>query len=493
MSTASRIFERRHRFATGGAGVAACISLLTGCTVGPDFTPPTTDTAPAWKHLAAESGTIPGEWWTLFNDAALNDLVAESLRENQDLKIAFARVEQARAIARQSAADFYPEISSEPSFNRERFSANRPTAPRAVRGPYTASTYAVPFDLSYEIDIWGRVRRSYEAAAAAADASELDREGMRLTVTGDVARTYFSIRFLDAEEQVLQEAVDLRNKAVEIVNGRFTGGVGNEIDLARAQTELATAEAELRGVRRQRAALENALAVLCGKQPSSFTLPVLADPVAEITVPAGLPSELLVRRPDIAASMARMQEANARVGVATAAFYPSFSLTGSAGFVSADLASVFDASSRVWSFGPSMFVPIFEGGRNEARKLEAEALYREREASYRQTLLVAFREVEDSLSALGELKGEIDFQIQAQRAADRTFELANGRFRQGLVTYLDVVDAARSQLDSRRASVRLQGLQAETTVMLIKSLGGGWRDDESDAVMATPQPEQTQP
>lgn len=475
----------------GAAAVIAASLLVSGCTVGPDFTPPANEAPEAWK--AASAGVadgIPAEWWTLFNDPVLNDLVSRALNDNQDLRIALARVEQARAIARQTEADFYPTINGGAGYSRQRFSGNRPVAPGATNPPYTASTFSVPFDLSYEIDVWGRVRRSYEAAASAADAVELDRVAAQLTVSGDVARAYFTLRSLDTEAQVLREAVDLRRWGYDIINGRFRSGVGNEVDVSRTQTELATAEADLRGVLRARAAVENALAVLCGAAPQTFTVAANPSQPEPTPVPAGLPSDLLKRRPDIAASIARMQAANARIGVATAAFYPTFRLTAAAGVLSDDFGSLFDASSRAWLLAPSVSVPIFEGGRNTARLRETEAFYREREASYKQTLLVAFREVEDSLSALSQLQSEIEFQSEAQRSADRTFELATGRYRQGLVSYLDVVDAARSQLDARRAQVRLKGVQAESTVLLIKALGGGWRasydQDEQAASAGSP-------
>lgn len=474
--------------------VTASILLLAsvaGCTVGPDFTPPTAEAPPAWKgESAADIANIPAEWWTLFGDAKLTELVQTSLTGNQDLAGALARVEQARAAARFVGADRFPRVSGGASWERQRYSENRSVAPGARGGSYTGSSYNIPFDVSYEIDLWGRVRRNIEAATAAADANELDREGLRLTVAGEVARTYFAIRSLDAEARVLADAVDLRKKAMEIVRGRFDAGVGNEVDLSRAQTELATAEADLRGVRRQRAALENALAVLCGVAPSGFTLDATTDDAPQLAVPAGLPSDLLRRRPDIAASVERMRESNARIGVVKAAYFPTFTLTGSVGFVSGELQSALDAGSRVWSFSPAVRVPIFEGGRYDARMEQARAELAERDASYRQTLLIAFREVEDSLSALGELKGEIAFQSDAQKSADRTFELASGRYRQGLVTYLEVVDAARTQLDSRRARIRLLGVETEQTVLLIKALGGGWtRPDPATTPTTDPAPE----
>lgn len=476
MSTMMTERSSAERFSRAGwLALCACGLALSGCTVGPEFHTPRTESPSAWKLAAATSREIPGDWWTLFGDGGLNELMASALKENQDLRIALARVEQARAIARQSGADRYPSITLNPSVERERFSGNRSVAPGGRAQPYTSTTATIPFDLSYEIDVWGRVRRSVEAADAAAEASELDRESAYLSVTGDVARAYFAIRGLDQEHAVLTEAVELRKRAVEILKGRFVAGVGSEIDLSRAMTELATTQAEMQNVLRQRAIQENALAVLCGSPAPAFNVGASTEAIRGVDVPVGLPSELLTRRPDVASALARVQEATARIGVAEADFYPRFMLTGSAGTVSSDLNSAFDPSSRFWLIAPSISLPIFDGGRNDAKLKVAEAQFREREAGYRQTLLIAFREVQDALSSLHQLSQEVEFEAQAQQSADRTFALANGRYQQGLVSYLDVVDAARSQLDARRTSVQLRAVQVEYTVALIKALGGGWK------------------
>jgi multidrug efflux system outer membrane protein len=275
----------------------------------------------------------------------------------------------------------------------------------------------------------------------------------------------------------LSAGIDLRRRALEIVAGRARAGVGNDLDTSRTRTELARTEAELRGVARRRAALENALAVLCGEAPADFTAIESGELGGLPTVPAGLPSELLRRRPDVAAAVERLHEASARIGVTEAAAYPSLSLTGSAGFVSTELAQLFDASSQAWSLGAFVSAPIYEGGALDARNRAARAFYDERSADYRETLLVAFREVEDALSALAQLGQEIELQTEARAAAQQTLELATARYTQGLVGYLDVVDAARTELDSRRAVVQLEGVRAESTVLLIQALGGGWTAD----------------
>lgn len=457
----------------------AVVASLAGCNVGPRYSSPTPTAPQAWKGAAGElSPDLPEDWWTLFHDAQLDALEALALSTNQDLSASLARVEQARAAARIVGSDLFPQIRGDAGLHRDRFSDNRPVAPGARQSGYTSSTYSAAFDLAFEIDLWGRVRRAVESAEANASATELDRIGLRLTIAGDVARTYFAIRTSDAESRVLAEAVDLRRRAVEILKGRFESGVGNEVDLSRAQTELATAEADIRTLQRQRAAYENALAVLCGQAAPNFTVDASESDGVAVDVPAGLPSEMLKRRPDIAGAIQRLREANARIGVELAEYYPRFSLTGSFGVISGDLGSVFNASSRAWSIGPSVSVPIFEGGRIDARVEQARALYREREAMYRQTLLIAFREVEDSLSALTFLRDEVQFESQAQQAADRTFELTSGRYQRGLISYLEVVDAARSQLDARRTRVRLHGVQLEQTILLMKALGGGWKSSD---------------
>lgn len=457
------------------AGAAAL--TLAACRLGPDFEPPRETPASAWKSAApapSTANTLPQRWWTLYGDAELERLVELALERNEDVAAALARVEQARAAAGLARSDELPSAQLNPRVERERFSENRATAPSAPRSGYRATTHALPLDIAYEVDLWGRLRRAREAAEALALATEHDRDALRLSIAGEVARTYLALRTSEREADVLRQGVELRRRALEIVAGRERAGVGSELDTSRARTELANVEADLRAQERQRAGLENALAVLCGTSPSEFALERALRELPAPIVPAGLPSELLRRRPDVAAAIERLHEASARVGVALAESYPRLSLTASVGLVSRELATLFDSASAASAFGASVAAPIYQGGAGDAREAAARAVLDERAAEYRRTLLVAFREVEDALSALALLEDELRFQVEAQSAAQRTFELADGRYAQGLVNYLDVVDAARTQLDARRARIELEGERARTSVSLIQALGGGW-------------------
>jgi outer membrane protein, multidrug efflux system len=457
------------------AALAACLVLIASCKLGPDFVPPAPAAPAAWKSsTAASDELLPQRWWTLFGDAQLDQLVERALVHNQELMSALARVEQARAAAGLARSALSPGVSINPTLERERFSDNRAAPPGARSSTYTATNIELPLDVAYEVDLWGRLRRAREAAEAAAQASGYDYDALALAISGEVARTYFALRSARGEEDVLQAGTDLRRRALDINDSRSRAGVGNDLDTSRARTELARTEAELHGVTRARFALENALAVLCGAAPSELVPGTSAAELAPPTVPAGLPSELLRRRPDVAAAIERLHEASARIGQTKAEAFPRLSLTASAGFVSTELAQLFDSSSRAWLLGADVQAPLFQGGAFDQRNRAAKAFYDERAADYRSTLLIAFREVEDALSALTELQSELRFQTEARTAAQQTFDLADARYRQGLVGYLDVVDAARSELDSRRAIVQLERLRAESTVLLIQALGGGW-------------------
>lgn len=475
---------KRHVDRLGARALPAFALALfaASCTLGPDFTPPEPKAPAHWKSSAtAESRPLPERWWTLFADGELGRLVERALLENQELHAALARVEQARAIAGLARSAQMPDVSINPSVERESFSANRTAPPGASRSSYTSTTFELPLEVSYEVDLWGRLRRAREAADAGARASAYDYDALALAISSEVARTYFALRAAVNEETVLREGADLRRRALEIVDGRARAGVGDELDTSRTQSELARVEAELRGVTRGRIALENALAVLCGSAPAEFAAGVNGETTMLPEVPSGLPSELLRRRPDVAAAVERLHQASARIGVTKAEAYPRLSLTGTAGFVSEELAQLFDASSQAWLLGAAVSAPVWQGGASDERERAARAAYDERAADYRGTLLVAFREVEDSLSALAELGAEVAFQEQARASAQRTFELASARYRQGLIGYLDVIDAARTELDARRTVVQLERVRAESTVLLIQALGGGWTAGERGA------------
>ena len=451
--------------------------------VGPDYKRPTNAVPSAYK--AAELGAwkegrpldnLPkGNWWEIFLDSDLNDLEAHALQSNQNLKAALARVTEARATARVARADLLPTISFDPSYTRQRYSPNQ----NPSFGNITANTFSVPLDLSYEIDLWGRVRRGFESARADAQASLADFYNLLLTLQADLAQNYFALRALDAEIRTVSATVELRKEQVRLVRSRFEGGIGNDLDVARAETELATTEADAASLARRRTELENALAILLGDNPSSFRLPPAAttnwNPVPP-AIPAGLPAELLERRPDVAEAERQLASANARIGVAKGAFFPAVHLTASGGYLSGDIETLFNWDSRVWSIGPSISLPIFAGGRNRANLKRAHAVFDESVARYRQQILVAFGDVENSLAGIRYLADQSAAQQRAVANSRRAAELATDRYRSGIVSYLEVVDANREALQAERGNDQLTGQRLDTVVQLIKALGGGWHE-----------------
>lgn len=474
----------------GSAGAAtAVIALLLFTTtsakagwftVGPDYHTPS-NSVPAeykavelgsWKEGHPLDSVPKGNWWQVFGDDTLNQLEAQALGFNQNLKAAVARVDQSRATARVARSEFLPNLNLDPSWNRQRYSPNQVPS----FGNVTASTFNMPVDLSYEVDLWGRVRRSFESARADAQASLASFYNVLLTLQGDVAQNYFAIRALDAEIATVDATVGLRKEQVQLVRGRFDGGVGSELDVARAETELATTEAEAASLAQRRAQLENAIAILVGQNPSSFTLAAITNrwQPHPPEIPAGLPADLLERRPDVSQAERQLASANARIGVAKASFFPVLTLTGSGGFVSGDIDSLFKWDSRTWSIGPSLSLPLFAGGRNMANLRRSQSARDEAVALYRQQVLVAFGEVENSLSGIRYLATQAEAQQRAVTNARRAADLATDRYRSGIVSYLEVVDASREALQSERANAQLSGLRLIASVQLIKALGGGW-------------------
>jgi multidrug efflux system outer membrane protein len=459
--------------------------VLSGCAVGPNYQRPVT-TAPATYKATNELGTwkqgtpldnVPkGNWWEVFADGTLNRLEQQGTTANQELKAAVARVDQARAVARVARGELLPTLSLDPSFTRERFSPNQVPSFGAI----TANRFSVPLDLSYEIDLWGRVRRGFESARAEATASLAALHNILLTLQGDIALNYFALRAVDAEIAVVEGTIGLRKEQVALVRSRFEGGIGNDLDVARAETELAATEAEAAALAKRRAELENALAILVGENPPSFHIARQTDKWEPVppTVPPGLPADLLERRPDVAEAERQLAAANARIGVAKASFFPVVRLTGSGGYLSGEVENLFNWESRVWSIGPSISLPIFAGGRLRADYKRSQAAYDETIANYRQRILVAFAEVENSLAGVQHLSTQAAAQNRALSNARRAAELAGERFRAGIVSYLEVVDANRAVLQTERGSAQLAGQRLATSVQLIKALGGGWTEQQ---------------
>ncbi len=466
----------------------ALFLLLSGCAVGPNYHRRASEPSAAhykaeglgsWKEGKPLDNLPKGNWWEVFNDQTLNDLEHRAAAANQELKAAMARVEQARAEARVARSELLPSLNFDPSYTRQRFSPNQ--APSF--GNLTANTFSTPLDLSYEIDLWGRVRRSFESARADAQASLAAFHNVLLTLHSDVAQNYFALRALDAEIASVAGTVELRKEQVRLVRSRFEGGIGSDLDVARAETELATTEAEAASLAQRRTELENALAILVGANPSTFQFAALEgknvnwnpQPPA---VPAGLPADLLERRPDVGEAERQLAAANARIGVAKAAFFPVVRLTGSGGYLSGDIESLFNWESRVWSIGPSLSLPIFAGGRNRANYRRAQSAYDEAVSKYRQQILIAFGEVENSLAGIQHLANQSAAQERAVANSRRAAALATDRYRSGIVSYLEVVDANREALQAERGNAQLAGQREIAAVQLIKSLGGGWTEQQ---------------
>ena len=364
--------------------------------VGPDYHRPDVAAPVAWKQAAPAEVLPRGDWWKAFNDPALDELVGRALNANQTLAAAAARVEQARAAAGIARGSYLPSVGLNPSVNRARTSETTDN-----RFPVAESTtYRASLDASWELDLFGRVRRLNEGARAEAAASTADFENVRLALTAEVASSYFSLRALDRETSIVTDGIALRRKALELVNARRVNGAATDFDVARAEAELASTEADTASLANRRAALQNALAVLLGEAAPNFEL---STPNGELSmvpaIPAGLPSELLERRPDVAAAESALAASNARIGVAKAAFFPAISLTGSFGTASGDIDRLTNSDSKLWSIGPSLYLPIFQGGRNKANLARSRAAYEESVALFRQRVLVAFREVQDALTA----------------------------------------------------------------------------------------------
>lgn len=472
--------------------------MLAGCMVGPNYSRPSTpvpatyssgtnysDLTNQWKVAEPQAHIPRGNWWEIFGDPELNRLELQANTANQDLKAAVAVYQQARAFVDVSRAGFYPHVNANPSYTRERDSANRPINGVSLGVPDTYSTFSVPLDASYEVDLWGRVRRSVEASRANAQATFDDAESVRLSIQAEVASDYFTLHALDAEIELLRSSVEVFKKSFELTRNRRAGGIATDLDVSQAETVLKTTEAQLPGTVLRRVKVEHALATLTGQPASLFSVPQRTLNFEPPILPAGIPSELLERRPDIASAERRMAEANANIGVAKAAFYPKVELNALAGFESISAGTLFSWPSRMWSLGPTINLPIFEGGALRARLRAAGAAYDEVVARYRQTVLSAFADVEDNLAAQQLLAAESQAQAAALQSAQRTLEIANNRYRAGLVTYLDVATAESSALDLERTEVQLRGDQLVTTVALIKALGGGWQAPAAEKQQAS--------
>ncbi|MDR2863689.1 MAG: efflux transporter outer membrane subunit [Puniceicoccales bacterium] len=462
---------RRHFF------LIAILVLQVGCVVGPDYKRPVQEDAPEafvetgpWKAAAPRDHLPKGEWWTIYKDPVLNKLAAQATQSSPDIRIALARLNQARATAGVESAEFYPGINANADADRSR------TPPSRRSSASTSNHFSLGVDLRYEIDLWGRVKRLDESAAARVAASEADFHNVLLGLQADTARAYFSLRALDAERALDLRNIESRKRSLTIVQRRHERGMGSELDTRLAEAELATAESDLLEIDRRRTALRYSLAVLCGQNPAKFSIdenPSVAQ-IAPPAIPVGLPSELLERRPDIASAERMLASVNADIGVAKAAFFPSIVIFGSVGYGTVDIETLVDWSSRQWSLGPALKLPIFDGGRNTANYQRAQAHYEEGLANYRKQVLAAFAEVETCLSDLRHLAARSVIEEHAVAASKRAATLVSDRWLSGLVSYMDVTEAERRAITNERLAVQARGQQLIASVLLVKAIGGGW-------------------
>jgi NodT family efflux transporter outer membrane factor (OMF) lipoprotein len=445
----------------------------------PDSPPPTATYKEAgdWKPAEPADAQIRGAWWTIFQDPDLDDLQSQVADANQDLKAAYARLLQARAATRIARADLFPTLSIGSSATRSRTSVNSPKFPAGAEP--VGNNFDLEADLSYEIDVWGRVRNAVASAKASQQASAADLATLNLAVHAELANDYFSLRSQDTQQQLLQQTVQDYSKALVLTRNLYSGGAAALTDVAQAQAQLETARTQAADISLQRAQTEHAIAVLLGQNPSAFHL--AAHPLLKSAAPPpidpGLPSVLLERRPDVAAAERRTAAANAQIGVARAAYFPVFSLGAAAGFDSTTASNWLTAPSRLWSAGPAAGVlTVFDAGRHRAQSAQAKAAYDEQVADYRNTVLTAYREVEDNLAALRQLQQESISEAAAVDATAVALQQAQYRYKAGLVTYLEVSIAENTSLQAQLADVSIQLRRLSASVLLVKALGGGWRD-----------------
>lgn len=480
------------------AMVLPAMLFVAGCAVGPKYERPMSETPAEWRFKKAEAAqtvtgnkpatemgaafgpevaSVPQNWWTIFNDAKLNELAEQALDANQDIKLALGRVDEARALARLKKADFFPAISFSPGYSRVKDSDNAGRSANFGGFEQKAfNSYSLPFQLSYEVDVWGRIRKGREAAKDRAEATVADYYAVRLSIASDTAANYILLRALDSEVEVLRNSLKLRGDSLQLVETRFKLGATDALDVARAKADVAATEATLADTLRQRETVVNVISLLLGKPAPSVTFDSRPLDTPPPVIPSGLPSDLLQRRPDIFRAERQLAASSEEIGVAKAAFFPRFALTANGGFESSELDTLVKGSSLVWNLVANLAQPLFTGGRNKAELEAAKARYQQALAVYQQQVLVAFKDVQDAL---------VDIRFRADQAkaldvavlqAREVTRLAKLRYEKGQISYLDVLDAQRQQLDVEQQSARVLGQRLASTIRLVKALGGGWAE-----------------
>ena len=463
--------------------------LLAGCTVGPNYVKPSTDVPAAYKELPQaavydagqwqpahpQDGAIRSKWWEVFGDSQLDVLEQQVATANQDLKAAEARFREARDMVKFARADEYPTIGVGSDVASLKDSSNEPYAP----SPNLRATgeFGLTADLNYEIDLWGRIHRQVTAASNAAQASAADLETVKLSLQAELATDYFNLRSADAQQRLLDDTVKSFQDALQLTQERLSGGAAPASDVAQAKTQLDTARVQDTDIAVARAQYEHAIAVLIGKPPAKFSVAASPLDLGPPRIPAGLPSELLERRPDVAAEERRAAAANEQIGIAISAYYPSVSLSGIAGAEGTSPANWFNWPSLLWAVGTSVSETVFDGGRRDAKTDAARAGYDAAIADYRQTTLTAFQQVEDNLAALRILEGEAQQQAEAVDSAKDNLDLFTTRYVGGRDNYLQVTTAQTNYLQNERNEVEIRRRRMEASVLLVKALGGGWNAD----------------
>jgi NodT family efflux transporter outer membrane factor (OMF) lipoprotein len=468
------------------AAIAMVTAVAGGCAVGPDYHRPPADVPPAWQpdapwHEAVpDDGALKGDWWRLFQDDTLNPLVARALTDNQDLRVAAARLDQARDEVTVVRSDMFPSVDLSGTAARGKTSANRPLSAYALPNQSTVqNNFELGPTVNYEADLFGRVRREVEGARASAQQAEADFENARLVLTAQLVTDYFALRELDAEIAVVRHSLQLQRDALGFITSRHDLGFATGLDLAQQQALVDANATQLELLDNQRSQFEHAIATLVGTPAPSFAVPPALSTAVLPPIPVGLPSDLLQRRPDVASAERSMAAANARIGVARAAYYPSI-LLGSgfggpnAGWQSNALATLFDAPSRLWSLGLSATQTLFDAGKTRANVRIANADYTAAVAAYRQTVLTAMEEVENGITGLASLDRAVTQADASVKSAQDAFDIATARYRGGVDTYLEMITAQQALLSDERQAVQVQGQRFATAVFLVKALGGGW-------------------
>jgi NodT family efflux transporter outer membrane factor (OMF) lipoprotein len=460
--------------------LVAALMLVTGCAVGPDYVKPVPVAPDAykemlgWKVAQPKDDVLRGPWWEIYGDPQLNALEEQVNISNQNVAVAEAQFRQARALVQQARAAYFPTVTIGAGVTRSRQSATFLANPsRSAGTPFT--DYLLPLDVTWQADVWGRIRRTVESNQASAQASAGDLENARLSMHAELVQDYFQLRTLDAQKQILNDTVVALAKSLDLTNNRYASGVASKGDVLQAETLLKTTQAQGIDIGVQRAQLEHAIAVLIGKPAALVSIPAAPIMAVPPPLPIGVPSELLERRPDIAAAERRIAAANAQIGVAEAAFYPTVTLTASAGLETSSLSQWLTWPSRFWSVGPSVSQIVYDGGLRRAQTEQALAAYDVSIATYRQTVLTAFQGVEDNLAALRILEEEAKVQDEAVKAAQQTLAVIMNQYKAGIVNYLNVISAQTIALTNQVTAVQILGRRMTANALLVQALGGGWK------------------